>query len=162
MHTVWHRWDTDFFIVICASSVFFARREQNKRILFDLIVKKNGVPYRWTGQKQTGGKPGTRKSTLCGRPKGVRYQIRTTVDFSGPLAVSLFLSSHNGIVPFFFRNHFIMRSLAFWHRWTQMGSDAHGLDTDIFMFYYLCLIRVNPRPSVVPRGERLRLIIDCM
>ena len=35
------------------------------------------------------------KYTLCGRPKGVRYQIRTTVDFSGPLAGSLFLLSHN-------------------------------------------------------------------
>ena len=53
----------------------------------------------WT--KTDGRQARDTKYTLCGRPKGVRYQIRTTVDFSVPLAVSLFLSSHNGIVPFF-------------------------------------------------------------
>ena len=35
-----------------------------------------------------------------------------------------------------------------------MDSDARGLDADIFMFYYLCLICVNPRSSVAPRGGK--------
>ena len=53
---------------------------------------------KWT--KTDGRQARDTKYTLCGRPKGVQYQIRTTVDFSVPLAVSLFLSSHNGIAPF--------------------------------------------------------------
>ncbi len=54
---------------------------------------------KWT--KTDGRQARDTKSTLCGRPKGVRYQIRTTVDFSVPLAVSLFLSSYNCTAPFF-------------------------------------------------------------
>ena len=65
-----------------------------------LHVKKwRSAQMKWT--KTDGRQARDTKYTLCGRPKGVQYQIRTIVDFSGPLAGSLFLSSYSCIAPFF-------------------------------------------------------------
>ena len=65
-----------------------------------LYVKQwRSAQMKWT--KTDGRQARDTKYTLCGRPKGVQYQIRTTVDFSVPLAVSLFLLSHNCTAPFF-------------------------------------------------------------
>ena len=80
------------------------------------------------------------------------------MDFSGPLAVSLFLLSHNGIVPFFSETVYHCGALLL----TQMHTDGLRWDTDILILY-LCLIRVNSvHLWLVFRRGRLRLIIDCM
>jgi len=100
------------------------------------------------------------KYTLCGRPKGVQYQIRTTVDFSGPLAVSLFLLRHNCTASHFFRNRFTLRSLVFL---TQISTDELKWDTDVF-YFFICVSSVLIRVHLwfVFQMGRLRLIIDCV
>ena len=90
------------------------------RLIIDCVKKWRTLQKNWT--KTDGRQARDTKYTLCGRPEGVRYQIRTTVDFSVPLAVSLFLSSHNCTAPFFDENYLNAESTAIVHLWFPCGK----------------------------------------
>ena len=144
-------------VFICGFLLFCQTNGRLRRII-DCVKKWREAQMKWT--KTDGRQARDTKYTLCGRPKGVQYKIRTTVDFSDPLAVSLFCRATTTCRHFFHKQFYVAEPC--YLGLTQMDTDALRWDTNNFLF----IIRVSS--VLIPvhlwflAGERLRLIIDCM
>ena len=146
MHADGLWWDTDdFYIYLCPIRVYPRSSVVcfwwgRLRLIIDCMWK-NGVLHRWTGQKQTEGKPGTR-NTLCA---GDRRESNTK--YAQPwisvarLPLVCFCRATTALRHFFTGTVYIAEP-CFWHRWTQIGPDGTRMDF-VFIRAPSVLIRVH-------------------